>query len=57
MKFNLGEEVKLVDSGEHGKVVGRAEYTDAQPSYFVRYLNAQGRQVKEWWGESDLMSD
>lgn len=55
MKFNLGEEVKLVDSGEHGKVVGRAEYTDAQPSYFVRYLNAHGRQVKEWWGESDLM--
>ncbi|WP_267422700.1 hypothetical protein [Methylobacterium sp. GC_Met_2] len=52
--FSLGQEVRLVRSGEAGVVVGRAEYTDAAPSYFVRYAAADGRLDERWWAQSAL---
>lgn len=53
-KFELGAEVALTKSGESGQVIGRAEYLTSEPSYSVRLLRADGRQVDEWFAESAL---
>ncbi len=52
--FSLGQEVRLVRSGETGVVVGRAEYTDSAPSYYVRYAAGDGRLDERWWAQSAL---
>ena len=52
MKYDLGQVVKLVESDESGTIIGRAEYQKSEPSYYVRYKAADGRQVEAWWGES-----
>lgn len=53
-KFELNSKVALSMSREHGEVVGRAEYTVSENSYFVRYVAGDGRQVEEWLGESAI---
>lgn len=52
--FELGQRVKLVESGEQGLVMGRAEYRHTENHYFVRYMDGSGRQVEQWWGQSAL---
>lgn len=52
--FVLGEVVAISASGEHGSVIGRAEYSHAEDSYYVRYKAADGRAVEAWWPESAL---
>jgi hypothetical protein len=52
--YIIGQNVKLSLSGESGDVIGRAEYKDQPPSYYVRYLAADGCQVKEWLNDDDL---
>lgn len=54
MRFELNQVVTLIESEEQGIVVGRAEYTNSEPHYFVRYRAGDGRQVEQWWGESAL---
>jgi len=54
-KFELNSKIKIEISGEHGEVIGRAEYTTAEPSYFVRYVTADGRAVEQWWTESSIV--
>lgn len=53
-KFELNQEVKIFRSGEHGVVIGRAEYTSGFNSYFIRYVAADGRAVESWWQEDAL---
>lgn len=47
--FALGDHVNLSLSHEEGIVIGRAEYTNIPPQYFVRYVAADGRQVQDWF--------
>lgn len=54
LKFSLKQVVKLVESGEVGTIIGRAEYATSEPSYYVRYKAADGRQVECWWGETAI---
>lgn len=54
--FKLGGEVTLDRSGEVGQVVGRAHYTNCNPSYLVRYVAADGRQVEAWLSEDALLA-
>ena len=54
MKIELKQIVTIITSGEQGEVIGRAEYTHAEPSYLVRYKCADGRAVEGWWTESSL---
>ena len=60
MKFNLKVTVYIVASiqegiaREYGEVIGRAEYTDAEPQYLVRYMAGDGRATEQWWAESAL---
>ena len=54
LKFALKQVVKLVESGEVGTIIGRAEYATSEPSYYVRYKAADGRQVECWWGETAI---
>ena len=54
-KFNCGDKVELVDSGEQGTVIGRAEYTYCDPSFFVRYKCGDGRLVESWWTETAIL--
>jgi hypothetical protein len=52
--FELRQVVKLVESEEHGTVIGVAFYTDGMPQYHVQYRAADGRQVTAWWREDQL---
>ena len=56
LRFELGQRVRLIDSGERGIVTGRAEYLKSEPSYLIRYKAADGRQVTGWWEESAIES-
>lgn len=54
MKFNLGEPVRIFKGQEQGEVIARAEYATAEPSYYIRYIAADGRATEAWWAESAL---
>jgi len=54
--FDLGAEVSLNRSLERGSVIGRAEYTNADNSYFVRYVDSTGSQVESWIAEDALIA-
>lgn len=56
MKYALGQAVAITASGETGTVVGRSEYSNAEPSYLIRYRSGDGRAVEAWWTESALES-
>jgi hypothetical protein len=53
-KFELGQDVEMAKSRERGTVIGRAEYNNSPASYYVLYLAADGRQVKDWWNAEDM---
>jgi len=53
-KFELNNLVVIKCSEEQGDVIGRAEYSNAERSYLVRYKAADGRAVEAWWAESAL---
>lgn len=53
-KYGLKQVVKMRESEETGTIVGRAEYTDSNPTYLVRYKAGDGRQVQSWWEESAI---
>lgn len=53
-KFELESEVQIDASGEHGKVLARAEYVTSENQYYIRYKCGDGRAVESWWGESAL---
>lgn len=48
-KFDMGQRVALIDSGEEGVVIARAEYSNSDDNYYVRYCAADGRQTEAWW--------
>lgn len=52
--FAIGDKVELVESREAGTVVGRSEFAHEKPSYYVRYVTKDGRQVKNWWNADDM---
>lgn len=52
--FDLGQTVQIVCSGETGTVIGRAEFTNAEHSYNIRYKCGDGRAVESWWTVSAL---
>jgi hypothetical protein len=54
LKFQLNDEVVIAASGEEGVVIGRAEYSYAEPSFLVRYKAGDGRAVEAWWTETAL---
>lgn len=54
MKFAIGDIVVLSVIGQNCLVIGRAEYFNDEPSYFLRYKDAQGNAVEQWWTESAL---
>lgn len=49
-KFNLGDRVALMDSGEEGTIIGRSEFSNGGlDNYFVRYVASGGGQTEAWW--------
>lgn len=52
--YNLGDRVKLKESDETGEVIGRADYSHAEPSFFIRYKCGDGRMIESWWTESAI---
>ena len=55
-KFDLGQEVKIVESKEKGVVIARSDNIDTKNQYNIRYEAADGRLVENWWFESVLCS-
>lgn len=55
-KFELQAKVSISASEETGVVIGRAEYSTTEPSYYIRYRAADGRAVESWWSESALQA-
>lgn len=50
----LGDTINFSVANRGGQVVGKAVYLDENPSYYVRYVNADGDQRKEWFSRSDI---
>lgn len=53
-KFELGQPVMLLLSGETGMVVGRAQYLDHANTYLVRYVDGTMCEVEKWWDQNAL---
>lgn len=53
-KFQLNQQVVISASGENGEVIGRADYSHAENSYYLRYKAADGKATECWWTESAL---
>ena len=53
-QFDLGVDVIITCSGEHGEIIGRAEYPVNEDQYLVRYVAGDGRAVESWWSVSAL---
>lgn len=56
MDFDLqhDDRVKIVISDEEGVVVGRADYRDRPPQYFVNYQDATGCAKGDWFNFPEL---
>ena len=54
-KYNLGDQVELIESNEVGTVIALAFYQNTpEVQYFLRYKCADGRLTQDWWGESAI---
>jgi len=53
-KFDLRAKVCLVQSGEEGIVIGRAESIGHVDQYHLRYTASDGRLVEGWWDEGAI---
>ena len=53
-RFELKQIVTILESQETGRIVARSEWLHAEPSYYVRYADARGVAVENWWTESAL---
>jgi len=55
--YKLGDRVDLTESDESGGlIIGRAQYTNSNPAYLVRYVAGDGRQVENWISEDALQA-
>ncbi len=54
LKYELEKTARIVASGEMGEIIARAEYSQSEPQYLMRYAAADGRAVEAWWGESAI---
>lgn len=54
LMFKLHQTVKIDVSGETGLVVARAEYDTGEDRYLIRYKNAHGTAVEQWWDRGAL---
>lgn len=52
--YEINDAVSIKGTPRNGTVIGRAEYLDDSPAYFVRYVNHDGDVVKKWFGWPDL---
>jgi hypothetical protein len=52
--FELLELVEIDCSGEQGHIVARLNSSENENKYLVRYQNAAGIGVEEFWSESAL---
>lgn len=52
--FTIGQGVRIIASGEKGRVRGLAIYSDSIPQALVHYTAGDGRAVTAWW-EIDLI--
>jgi len=54
-KFRMNSKVKIKVSGETGTVIARAEYTNGENNYRIRYVLNNGVGTERWWTESALV--
>ncbi len=53
--FNFDEQVKIADSSNTGKVVGRAQIKESENMYLIRYSDpVSGPNIEEWIRQSRL---
>lgn len=52
--YDLYADLVLAQSGEVGFVIGRAQFLHCEDKYLLRYENASGVLVEQWWGQSAL---
>lgn len=52
--FSMRQVVRIKESGESGTVIGLAVYDHTEPKVLLRYKDATGRAVEDWWTVSAL---
>lgn len=53
-EFDLGDQVEITISKEHGTVDGRADYLDGGNYFRLRYVQANGCAALKWFPASEL---
>ena len=54
--FSMQQLVEIICSGESGKVIGQAHFSNSEDSYFIRYKASDGRAIEQWWQRSALQA-
>lgn len=55
-KFELNQRVTILESGEQGLIIGRAQYANgSEDAYLIRYKAGDGRAVEAWWSVGALI--
>lgn len=53
-KFELRDRVVITVSDEVGEVIARSDSLRASDQYLVRYKDATGKAVEQWWDADAL---
>ena len=53
--FNLGETVKDINTGYHGRITARCEYITDKRNYLVENIDTTGRPIEHWVEEERLI--
>lgn len=54
-EYELGARVRIIDSGDSGKVTARTDNVDASNQFHVEYLGADGVARSDWFFGSRLI--
>lgn len=52
VKFELGDRVRIIASGEVGIVTGCAKFLNSEDQVYLHYKAADGRATSCWWDNS-----
>jgi hypothetical protein len=53
-KFKIGALLTIKASDETGEVIGRAQYSNSDNTYLLRYKGGDGKAVENWWSEDAI---
>lgn len=53
-EYELGAQVTISVSNESGTIIARAQHSNTDNQYLLRYMAGDGRAVEAWWDVAAL---